>query len=85
MALRHAGSPVCRADPLSRGKQTGILLEIVIAARIERRRLGHRTGPTINDEISELRHALRLDDYVLDDLIAQGAHKGPWISEVTSC
>lgn len=82
--LRHAGSPVGTCESLSRAKETGILLEVVIAARIERRRLGHRTGPTINDEVSELREALRLDDPVLDDLIAQGRHRGPWISEVSA-
>lgn len=75
--LRHAATTY-PPEKLSRGKQTGILLEIVIAARVVRRQMGERTEPTINAELDALRASLRLDDPVLDDLIARGAHKLPW-------
>lgn len=89
--LRHAGSPVEQPETLSRAKQNALLMEVLVYSRLVARQHrcvhGHRIpqDTTLVDDVSAIRAALRLDDPVLDDLIAQGKHRGPWISEVPSC
>lgn len=83
-ALRHAGSPVEQPVQLSRAQQDGIILECVVLARIVGWQRRISSPGTVADEMEAVRAALRLDDPVLDDLIAQGKHRGPWISEVPS-
>lgn len=78
--LRQAGSPVTEPEKLSRAKQDGILLECVVSARIQARRMRWRPDTTVSEDIAGVRAALRVDDPVLDDLIVRGAHRGPWRS-----
>lgn len=77
---------------LSRRRQDAILLHCVVLARIVGRQrsylaCGHRLrlGTTIAKDLAGLRESLRLDDPVLDDLIAakksSGEPWGPWQSE----
>ena len=82
--LRHAGSPVGSCEKLTRGRQDGILWPVVVAERLVTRRLGYVNTQGHQETMDAIRAALRLDDPVLDDLIAAGAHRGPWISEVPS-
>jgi hypothetical protein len=82
--LRHAGSPVEQPAKLTRGRQDGILWPVVVAERLVTRRMGYINTDSHQETMDAIRAALRLDDPVLDDLIAQGAHRGPWISEVPS-
>lgn len=83
--LRHAGSPVEQPLKLSRDKEDGIILECVVLARMVGWQRRISSPGKITDEMAAIRAALRLDDPLLEDLIAQGSHRGPWISEVTLC
>jgi hypothetical protein len=87
VSLRHAGSPVEQPEKLSRAKQDTLLLTAVMSVRLASRRhrcpsCGSRVviGETHQEMTEGVRKALRLDDPVLDDLIASGAYKRPWSS-----
>jgi hypothetical protein len=80
MALRHAGSPVSAPERLSRARQDAILLVAVMSCRAEMRRELLPLSEIRQQNIASFRAALRLDDPVLDDIIARGDHRQPWHS-----
>ena len=68
---------------LTRAQQDAIIDPIVMAyRRVSRERRDYSYHPDLVYNVSQFRAALRLDDPVLDELIARGAHKRPWSSEV---
>jgi DNA-directed RNA polymerase subunit RPC12/RpoP len=90
--LRTAGSQAYECPRLTRDQQNNLLLAVVMETRLASRQ--HRCpscGSRVvlmetHQEMTEgVRKALRLDDPVLEDLIASGAYKRPWSSEVPSC
>jgi len=84
--LRHAGT-VSAPEKLTRATQDAHLLHGIVLARIVSRQQrcshGHRIrlGTTIHEDLDATRAALRLDDPVLDDIIARGV-PSTWESEV---
>lgn len=80
--LRNAGSPVGSCEKMTRRRQDSILWPVVVAARLVTRRMGHVNTEGHQQMMDALRAALRLDDPVLDDLIASGAYRGPWRSKI---
>jgi hypothetical protein len=87
--LRHAGSQVTAPEKLSKDTQDAHLLHGIVMARIvsRQRRCSHghriRLDSTIHEDLHAVRKALRLDDPVLDDIIASRAGQPwPWSSPV---
>ena len=64
---------------LSREQQRDILLRANVGIRIVAKRAGIRYSTTLAQDVAEARAELRLDDPVLDALIAQKKRSGrPW-------
>jgi hypothetical protein len=74
--LRHAGSPVGTCEKLTRGRQDGILWPVVVAERLVTRRMGYINTQGHQETMDAIRAALRLDDPVLDDIIAGARRSG---------
>lgn len=76
MSKLRKGLPSRPAEPLTRARQDGILLECIVDARVVARRMRADCGCTISEELPSFRSALRLDDPVLDDLTARAKNTG---------
>lgn len=65
---------------LTRAEQDAILMPVVLASgHVDRRVCSHgnwMSYPTVNTRLHELRESLRLDDPVLDDIIARAGKMG---------
>lgn len=76
-SLRHAGT-VTAPEQLGRAREDAILLWVGIHVRTATKRMQCRHSGTHAQNLAEARKALRLDDPVLDDLIARRTGPIQW-------